>query len=215
MTNQRDRLKSELERIHRVSDMLVTMHSALRDEYARRSTIVDCFLFGSSIILVALIFMDPALLNWLPLSATGSRIVLGVFALITFFLSLVVFRVDWKARSESHRYAAQVYSQIKLECGQILGGFDSIADSEIQKLFVRYTDLGRICVAVPEGSFLRLKKKHKIKIALSKYLDENPGASLLLLRLKIWFADTFKSSSSNLLNQYLEGTTNTEDEVSE
>lgn len=215
MTNHRDHLRNELKRIQRVSDMLVTMHSALRDEYSVRSTVVDCALFGSSIILVALVFMDPALLNWLPLSATGSRIPLGVFALITFFLSLVVFRVDWKANSALHKYAGQAYSQVKLECGRILGVFDSTTDTEIRELFIRYADLGQICVPVPEGSFLRLKKKHKIKIALSKYLDEHPGTSLGLLRLKIWFADTFKSSSTSLLKRYLEGATNAEDEVPE
>lgn len=215
MTNKSELIKNELERIQRVSDMLVTMHSSLRDEYALRSALVHCLLFASSIILVALVFMDPALLGWLPLSATGSRILLGVFALVTFFLSLVIFRVDWKAKSELHKYAAQAYSLIKLDCRQMFGAFESATDTEIQKLFVRYSDLGRICIAVPENDFLRLKKKHKIKIAVSKYLDENPGASLLLLNLRIWFADTFKSSSSNLLKQHLEGTTDTDEELSE
>lgn len=213
MTNNRELLKSELKRIQRVSDMLVTIHSALRDEYAMRATIVDCALFASSIILVALIFIDPILVGWLPLSTTGSRILLGAFALITFFLSLVVFRVDWKAKSNSHRYAAQVYSQVKLECRHILGAFENTVDTEIQQLFVRYTDLGRICVAVPESSFLRLKKKHKVKIAISKYLDEHPGACILLLKLQVWFTDTFRPSSSSLLKQYLEDMSTTEDEL--
>lgn len=212
MANQNDELKNELQRIRRVSDMLTSMHSALRDEYSRKSTIVDCALFGSSIILVALVFVDPALLGWLPLSAAGSRILLGVFALITFFLSLVIYRVDWKSRSELHRRAAEAYSNIKLECQELLVTFDAATDAEIQKLLVRYKDLGQICIAVPESSFLRLKKKHKMKVALSKYLDDNPGAGLLLLKLKIWFADTFKSSSTGLLKKYLESKTNTEDE---
>jgi len=213
MTSTKDEIKNELQRIRRVSDMLTSMHSVLRDEYSRKSTIVDCALFGSLIILVALVFVDPALLGWLPLSASGSRILMGVFALITFFLSLVVFRVDWKPKSDLHKRAAEAYSRIKLECQELLMTFNTASDTEIQKLLVRYRDLGEICVAVPEGSFLRLKNKHKLKVALSKYLDDNPGACLLLLKLKIWFADTFKPSSPNLLKKYSESTTNTEEEL--
>lgn len=213
MANQREGLKKELERVQRVSDMLITMHSVLRDEYLRKSIAVDCALFASSIILVALVFMDPVLLDWLPLSATGSRVLLGAFALVTFFLSLVIFRVDWKSKAELHKRAAEAYSHIKLKCQELLMTFNTASDTEIQKLLVRYGDLGEICVAVPEASFLRLKKKHKMKVALSRYLDDNPGACIWLLRLRIWFADTFKTSSKGLLGKYLESTTSTEEEL--
>lgn len=213
MTSTKGEIKNELQRIRRVSDMLITMHSVLRDEYSRRSIAVDCALFASSIILVALVFMDPVLLGWLPLSDTGSRVLLGVFALVTFFLSLIVFRVDWKAKAELHKRAAEAYSNIKLECQEFLTTFDTASDTEIHKLLTRYRDLGEICVSVPEGSFLRLKNKHKLKVALSKYLDDNPGACLLFLKMKIWFIDTFKPSSPNLLKDYTENTTNTEDEL--
>ena len=203
MANQREGLKKELERVKRVSDMLITMHSVLRDEYLRKSIAVDCALFASSIILVALVFMDPVMLDWLPLSAFGSRVLLGAFALVTFFLSLVIFRVDWKSKAELHKRAAEAYSHIKLECQELLTTFNTASDTEIQKLLVRYRDLGEICIAVPEGSFLRLKNNHKLKVALSKYLDNNPGACLLLLKLKIWFAYTFKLSPPNWLKNYI------------
>ena len=193
--------------------MLTSMHSVLRDEYSRKSTIVDLTLFGSSIILVALVFADPTLLDWLSLSDSSSRILMGTFALITFFLSIVVSRVDWKSKSDLHKRAAEAYSHIKLECQELLMTFNTASDTEIQKLLVRYGDLGEICIAVPEGSFLRLKNKHKLKVALSKYLDDNPGTSLLLLKLRIWFTDTFKPSSANLLKKYLESTTNTDEEL--
>ena len=213
MTNQREGLKKELERVKRVSDMLITMHSVLRDGYSRRSIAVDCALFASSIILAALVFVDPALLGWLPLSAFGSRILIGLFALVTFFLSLVIFRVDWKSKAELHKRAAEAYANIKLDCQELIVTFDNASDSEIQKLLVKYKDLGQICIAVPEASFLRLKQKHKMKVALSRYLDDNPGACIWLLRLRIWFADTFNTSSKGLLKGYLESTANTEEEL--
>ena len=213
MVDTKEEIKNELMRIKRVSDMLTSIHSVLRDEYSRKSTIVDCALFGGSIILVALVFLDPALLGWLPLSAFGSRVLIGVFALVIFFLSLVIFRVDWKSKAELHKRSAEAYSHIKLECQELLITFNIASDTEIQKLLTRYRDLSEICVAVPEGSFLRLKNKHKLKVAFSKYLDDNPGVCLPLLKLKIWFADTFKPSSINLLKNYIESTTNTEEEL--
>jgi hypothetical protein len=193
--------------------MLTSMHSILRDEYSRKSTIVDCVLFGSSIILVALVFLDPALLGWLPLSAFGSRVLIGVFALVTFFISLVIFRVDWKSKAELHKRSAEAYSHIKLECQELLITFNIASDTEIQKLLTRYRDLSEICVAVPEASFLRLKKKHKMKVALSRYLDDNPGACIWLLRLRTWFADTFKPSSTNSLKNHIESTASNEEEL--
>ncbi len=213
MANQREEQKNELERIRRVSDMLVSMHSVLRDEYSKKSTVIDCSLFGSSIILVALVFVDPLLLGWLPLSATASRILLGVFALITFFISLVIYRVDWKSKSELHKHAAETYSNIKLECQELLSTFETASDIDIQRLLIRYKYLGQICVAIPDSSFLRLKNKHKTKVAISKYLDDNPGASLWVLRLRILFAGIFKASSTDLLNKYLESTTNNKEEL--
>lgn len=213
MASQREGLKKELERVQRVSDMLITMHSVLRDEYSKKSTAVDCSLFASSIILVALVFMDPVLLGWLPLSATASRVLLGVFALITFFISLVIYRVDWKSRSELHKHAAETYSNIKLECQEILVTFETVSDIDIQRLLIRYRYLGQICVAIPDSGFLRLKNKHKTKVAISKYLDDNPGTCLWLLKMRIWFANTFKANSKNPLANSLEDTVNKEEDL--
>ena len=213
MANQREDQKNELERIRRVSDMLVSMHSVLRDEYSKKSTVIDCSLFGSSIILVALVFVDPLLLGWLPLSATASRILLGVFALITFFISLVIYRVDWKSKSELHKHAAETYSNIKLECQELLSTFETASDIDIQRLLIRYRYLGQICVAIPDSSFLRLKNKHKMKVAISKYLDDNPGTCLWLLKMRIWFVNIFKTDSKHPLAKYWGNPANNEDDL--
>jgi hypothetical protein len=41
------------------------------------------------------------------------------------------------------------------------------------------------------------KRRHKIKVALSKHLDAHPSASLLLTRLRFWFRDNFPGKSKN------------------
>jgi hypothetical protein len=191
------------------------MHSILRDEYSTKSTILDCSLFASSIILAALVFVDPIMLVSLPFSSTVSRWLLGAFALLSFFLSLVIFRVDWKSKADLHKCAAEAYSNIKLDCQAMLTTFSNVADTEIHKLIVRYNDLGRICIAIPEDAFLRLKRKHLLKVAFSKYLDDHPGASLFLLRTRVWWSDNFERSSESPLKPYLDTNPDAEDQISQ
>lgn len=197
MTNQREQLKTELSRVQRVSDMLVTMHSTLRDEYSFRSMVVDCLLSATSVVLAAFVFVDPALADWLPFNPTSSRLILGTLSLATFFLSLVNSRVEWKAKSELHKHAAEAYSEVKLDCRKMLTMFGSTTDLEIQELLVKYADLGRIAVPIPESSFLRLKNKHKAKVYISKYLDRNPGVSLLSVKMRMLFSHKITKESSN------------------
>jgi len=193
MANERQGLKTELERIHRVSDQMVTMHSALRDEYTTKYCVLDCALFASSIVLVGFVWVDPQLLHWFSDNPSGFRFLIGGLSLATFFLSLVSFRVDWKAKADSHRHAAEVYSQVEIECRHLLNSFDSATDTEIHKLLARYIDLGEVCVKIPESSFLRLKQKHKMKILISKHLDEYPASSIKLFKLRTWWANNFKN----------------------
>ena len=186
-------LKSELEHAFRISDQMVTMHSALRDRYAQLALITDCALFAASVVVVALVWVDPSLVEWLPGGITESRVVIGSFSIATFLLSLLSFRVDWKAKSELHRHASEAYSQIKLECRRLLGEIDYAPEADIQRCLARYSDLGQICIAIPENQFLRLKKMHKLKILISKHLDENPETCLWLLRVGMCARSTLKT----------------------
>ncbi|NKB37977.1 MAG: hypothetical protein GKR93_12575 [Gammaproteobacteria bacterium] len=53
--------KEELHRIHRVADQLVTMHATLRDEYQLKAVILDLVIMGSSLWLVAMVFVNSEL----------------------------------------------------------------------------------------------------------------------------------------------------------
>jgi len=51
-----------------------------------------------------------------------------------------------------------------------------------------------LAIEVPEREFLIQKRRHKLKIALSKHLDTHPSASLLLTRIKFWIKDNLGRS---------------------
>ena len=61
-----ENLIAEAQRRYRVADMLITMHSILRDSNSRRAIALDSEMFLSSIVIAALAFVDLDLLDWLP-----------------------------------------------------------------------------------------------------------------------------------------------------
>ena len=63
---KQENLIAEAQRRYRVADMLITMHSILRDSNSRRAIALDSEMFLSSIVIAALAFVDPDLLDWLP-----------------------------------------------------------------------------------------------------------------------------------------------------
>jgi hypothetical protein len=190
-------LKHELEHIERISDMMVSMHSALRDQYAFRSAVIDCLLFIPAIILAAFAFVDLNTPLWLHWGVDSTRIFIGCLSLVAFLFSLINFRVDWKAKSELHKRAAEVYSQMKLDSKKMLAVFDQSSESNIRELLTRYSDLGSACIAIPENKFLTLKQKHKMKVLISRYLDRNPAYPLFILKIRLFLSPSHMQRELN------------------
>lgn len=185
---------AELIRICRVSDMLCTGHAELRDRFARRAFYLDLLALGISTWLVALAFVEPTLNVTLTPFGWDSSIWVGALGTGVFFLTLVQMKADWKGRSDSHKRALEVYAEVKREAGYLLssGECDHAA---CQRVFSRYDLAASVGVTIPEAEFLPLKKHHLIKVALSKNLDSQPAASLIRLRLSLWWRDNFKVNS--------------------
>lgn len=184
-------MQDELTRICRVSDMLCTGHAALRDRYARLALAVDLLTLGVSTWLVALAFVEPRLNVALTPFGWDSQIWVGALGTGVFFLTLVQIKTDWKGRSDAHKRTLDLYAEVKREAGYLLsaGEYDYAA---CQRVFSRYDMAASVGVPISEADFLRQKQRHLVKIALSKALDRRPAASLLLLRMQLWWRDTYK-----------------------
>ena len=63
---------TELERNFRVIDMMLTMHSVLRDRNKRRALVVDIVLLALSVVICTAIFLDPRVINTLSVSQEAS-----------------------------------------------------------------------------------------------------------------------------------------------
>jgi hypothetical protein len=182
--------RDELQRIRRVSDQLCSAHAGLRDKFAQRALILDLLILAASVWLVALAFVDPVLNLALTPFHLDARLWVGALAVGTFLGTLVQLKTDWKGRSDSHKRTAQLYAEVKREAGYVLAD-DVVDDPSFHRVLARYDLASAVGVAVPERDFLPEKRRHKTKIALSRYLDTHPSASLLIIRVRFWMRDTF------------------------
>ena len=116
---------------------------------------------------------------------------MGLLAIAVLFLSIVQFKTDWKGRSDAHRRTLDSYAEVKREAGYLLatGELDEQAS---RRVLSRYDMASAVGIEIPERFFLKQKRRHKMKVAISKHLDTHPGASLFLLRCRFWICDNFQ-----------------------
>jgi hypothetical protein len=101
---------------------------------------------------------------------------------------MVQLKTDWKGRADAHRRTVDLYAEVKREAGYILASAN-IDEVDCRRVLSRYDMASAVGIELPERDFLSLKRRHRIKIAISKHLDTCPSTSILLLRAKFWFRD--------------------------
>ena len=180
-------LRAELERIARVSDMMCTAHADLRDRYRSWALWLDLAVVLPSAWLVALAFVEPRINVKLTPTALEPQVWTGLLAVLVFGLSIVQLRVDWKGRADAHARAFEGFAEVKREAGFVLASMPEITEQACRPIFARYGSAG--VTPVPETQFLRQKRRHLLKVAVSRHLDGYPAASPLLTRLRFWFRD--------------------------
>jgi hypothetical protein len=191
MSNSDNNFLKELGRIRHVSDMMATSHTALKEKYFLLSLFSDMALFSCSLFLTVIAFANVNLLN----KYFGINYVfwVGAFSVTTFIYSFLVRLLDWKIRAESHRYAVKTYMTLKFKARDIINKIKKHENVDVERFIDNYNTLTPTIIPVPENDFLKYKRKHKIKVSISQHLDTNPAASILLLRIKMWFSDNFRT----------------------
>jgi hypothetical protein len=83
-----------------------------------------------------------------------------------------------------------LHADLKRELAIILSRDDAdVSDADYARIRTQEAMTASASVAIPDAAFLRLKRHHKMKVAVSKHLDDHPGASILLTKVKIIVRD--------------------------
>jgi hypothetical protein len=192
MTETDVTLQAETERMRRVADQLCTAHAALRDRFARRQFATDVVILLLSAWLASMGFVDPRYGPWLTPLGLEAQLWIGLLGSITFGLTLVQFKADWRTRSEAHRRSFAMYAEVKREAGYLLAAGEEIPVRDFQRLADRYDMASDVGAGIPEADFLSLKRQHKLKVAVSRALDEKPGAIPWLTKIKLIVRDNLR-----------------------
>lgn len=183
-------VENEIKRIRRVSDMLCSGHASLRDRYERRALLLDIAILCLSSWLVGLTFVDPATSAKLTPFEIDPKLWIGLLGIGTFTLTLVQMKTDWKARSDVHGRTVKFYAEVKREASYALSSNDFSAASR-RKVVSSYELASTAGAVIPDKEFLAQKRKHKIKVEISRQLDVTPAAWPWLIRLKmLWMHNT-------------------------
>lgn len=192
-------IRSEIERIARVSDMLITSHSNLRERYARRALLLDTAILAASVWLTSIVFVEPKIGLTLTPFHLDPQIWIGLLSILTLFLSVVQLRVDWKGQSDAHMRSADIYFKVKSGTRYLLESKKVITREDAHELLIQYGLSSALGSPIPERDFLKQKAKHLTKIAISKFLDRHPAGSILLLRLRLWWHSNITSRRTPII----------------
>jgi hypothetical protein len=175
---------AEYRRKFRVLDQMLSSHAALRERYRRRSIGLILVIMGLSIISVTLALQDDHQVKVL-FADLETKQWLALLAGTIFFLSILELVIDWRGKAWAHADAAHRLGELKGEFRRAeVNGV--LVDTGGVDLDAAYDQTTAAIVEIPNSLFNRLKAKHRRKIAVSKLLDDSPGAPLLYLRWRVF-----------------------------
>jgi hypothetical protein len=176
----------------RVADQQATAYAVLNDRYKLRARLLDISILLLSVWLVAMTFVEPRIGDSLSPPFMRRELWIGLLSVGTFMLSAVQLLVDWKGRAASYsRSLAAVSGFVKTY--RSLGKASQPQAGPIQQALAAYQAMTDSIESVPEAEFLKLKRRHHLKLAVSAMLDERPGMSIWLAYALIVGRDNFGS----------------------
>ncbi|MDP9454680.1 MAG: hypothetical protein CYG60_19915 [Actinobacteria bacterium] len=168
-----DPFGDRLRRTRRVADQQATMHAWLSDRYGAWNLGLTIASLVSSAVLLAFVFASDFVQRTTGVSADAYQWVTGLVAIVFFCVTLVGLVWQPAGRAARHDQAVRHYTKAKYEVGRLLdaasGSLDEGSIKRVEELYLDDRDLPRI----PEGKFLKLKRWHKLKVAVSRELDHD------------------------------------------
>jgi hypothetical protein len=182
---------AELERMFRVADQSCSAHANLSQRLDRRALALELTTLLASIWLIAVAFVTPPANAVLTPFDWNPQIWTGCLGVGVFFLTLLQTFVGWKTKAEAHRRSCSLHAEIKSDAGQALKA-RPVTKARFDTIAAKYNLVGQLAVPIPEREFLKQKKRHRTKVAISKELDKNPHSSIIALRIRLWWRDNVR-----------------------
>jgi hypothetical protein len=180
--------RPELEKLYKrkdVIDMMASMHSELSSMYKTRSLILDILLIITTIILLTFVFADQSFLINFGINENNAKAILGLSSILVSCFSLLSYIIDWRGKKICHDQAFQALVGLKSEWRIYLFNEENINFDSAIKLGEKTDLILSQCTFIDDKVFNKLKKKHYMKVALSKAISNNPNLPLLLLKLQL------------------------------
>lgn len=184
-----DPVTTRLKSIKRVADQTCSAHAELRDRYANLAFALDLLILSASAWTLTLAFADPAIAARLAPFRIPPTIWTGLMGVAIFLATLTQLKLDLKGRSDAHRRACDAQADVKKAAADAARREED--PDRLTEVEARLALASAIGVPVPEREFVRLKRKHLQKVALSRHLDAHPFASPTRLRWTWWWRDNF------------------------
>src|SRR5205085_9638332 len=189
-------LRDEVQRVRSVSDMLCTAHAGLRDKFFRLALLMDISVLALSTWIAALAFISSPLDEKLTPFHIDPQLWVGFLSIGTFILTLIGMKTDWRGRSDAHKRSFSGYAEVKKDATLLLAVGRELGQTECEQLMSKYRMASEVGVEIPENEFLHQKRRHKLKVAISRHLDTHPAVSIRLLRIKLWWRDNVRGAKT-------------------
>lgn len=180
--------KPNFEKLHKrkdIIDMMTSMHSELSYMYKTRMLILDVLLIITTIILLTFVFADQSFLVNFGINENRAKIILGLSSIFVSCFSLLSYIIDWRGKKICHDQAFKTLLGLKSEWRIYLLNEESINFDSAIKLEEKTDLILSQCMPIDDKIFNKLKKKHYMKVALSKAISNNPNLPLFLLKLQL------------------------------
>lgn len=196
MSEEANNFQVEIDRIRRVSDLMCTAHSVLSERYRTYSMLLSLAVLLLSAWLAAMALANPKYVSILTPKNLDSELWMGLLALFTFGLTIIELKIDWKSLAVAHHTSRDLYADAKREAVIFKAENRKPEQADFFRINSRYEQANAAGISVPDKHFLKLKRKHQLKVEVSKKLDKSPGSSIFLLRVGIIIRDNWPWNSN-------------------
>lgn len=181
----------EFHQQRRIVDMMLTVHSLLRDRYRRRRVALTVLTLGLAVTGAGFAFASNATDVTIAGIRAGRDTWLGILSLLVLFLCVLDLIADWAGRANAHQIAVSRLARLKADMRDVPKAASNDEQPPATIRFV-YSDAMDALPAIPERSFNALKARHLRKVEVSTRLSAAPGAAARVIWWRVFLEQSRK-----------------------